>query len=135
LDPQFFNKNNIYISNLINDKKINILFDKIIINNSKDNILLKWRQFLQEIQKNFDQYVIILNVLHILLHPRLDINVTISIQHLLKLPFSVHPITGNISLPLSLKNLSLYKIENPLNINNFNSDEFKLSLDYFNTFF
>ena len=36
------------------------------------------------------------------LWPRLDKAVTISAKHLIKLPFSIHKNTGNISIPLNL---------------------------------
>lgn len=37
-----------------------------------------------------------------ILMPRLDSNVTAQINHLIKCPFSCHPDTGKISIPLSL---------------------------------
>ena len=48
-----------------------------------------------------------------ILYPRLDSNVTIQINHLLKGPFCVHPKTGYISIPMSieiLENLTIDKI-------------------------
>ena len=48
-----------------------------------------------------------------IVYPRLDSNVTIQLNHLLKGPFSVHPTTGYISIPMSielLEKLNLDKI-------------------------
>lgn len=41
--------------------------------------------------------------------PRLDKQVTVSMNHLLKMPFSVHPDTLNISVPLDPKNITEFR--------------------------
>lgn len=41
-------------------------------------------------------------------YPRLDVNVSKGVNHLLKSPFSVHPKTGRISVPINLRELETF---------------------------
>lgn len=67
----------------------------------------KWRQ-----HKNFIDEIMIEYC-----YPRLDINVTKGLNHLLKSPFCVHPKTGKISVPFNPKAVDKF---DPMTVPNIN---------------
>lgn len=59
--------------------------------------------------------------------PRLDANVTRGLNHLLKLPFCIHPKTGNVCVPISIDDIDSFDIEKVPNLANLTAE----SLDPF----
>ena len=72
--------------------------------------------------------------------PRLDANVTITMNHLLKSPFSFHPKSGLLSLPIPQDKFSEYppnwvpKLEDLLNKDKDAIDVFNNAVEYFDEF-
>ncbi|XP_077184554.1 DNA primase small subunit [Paroedura picta] len=71
----------------------------------KRNSIQRWELLKNKTEKNIKtQWEIMLQYCF----PRLDINVSKGINHLLKSPFSVHPKTGRISVPIDLQKLDSF---------------------------
>lgn len=50
--------------------------------------------------------------------PRLDTHVTRGMNHLLKMPFCVHPKTGNVCVPLDIETMEKFRLDKVPNIDN-----------------
>ncbi|XP_067832612.1 DNA primase small subunit isoform X2 [Heptranchias perlo] len=71
------------------------------------NSAQRWELLHRTLTKNMNTY----HLKEIMLqycYPRLDVNVSKGVNHLLKSPFSVHPKTGRISVPMDVKTLDKF---------------------------
>ncbi|CAG9323584.1 unnamed protein product [Blepharisma stoltei] len=50
------------------------------------------------------------------LYPRLDVHVSMAMNHLLKSPFSIHPKTGNVCVPFLVENVEEFQIDKVPNL-------------------
>lgn len=72
----------------------------------------RWEAFISVVekaqQKNSKYQFLVEEVMLELTYPRLDVAVTKGTQHLLKAPFSVHPKTGRICVPIDIANVASF---------------------------
>lgn len=72
----------------------------------------RWEAFVAVVekaqQKSAKYQFILEEVMLELCYPRLDVAVTKGTQHLLKAPFSVHPKTGRICVPIDITNVTAF---------------------------
>jgi DNA primase small subunit len=62
---------------------------------------------------------------------RMDQGVTRKVNHLLKIPFSVHPATGAVCVPILWDNLALFEPESCVHVESFDADRFSLIVKEF----
>ncbi len=105
--------------------------DRILNNPKTQTSKEKWskleemlKEYEEKISKNSNKYTtkysrseLCLNEIKLnFLYPRLDINVSKHLNHLLKAPFCVHPKTGMVSVPLNRNDIFNFSLENIPNI-------------------
>jgi len=61
--------------------------------------------------KNFKVKQLINEIMLQYIYPRLDVNVSTGVNHLLKSPFCVHPKTGRVCVPIDPKNVDAFRPE------------------------
>jgi DNA primase small subunit len=74
---------------------------------SNDSAANRWNQFCSIAGENA-----VTRLMYTYMYPRLDINVSKGFNHLLKSPFCIHPSTGNICTPLTMRLLDQFDPSN-----------------------
>ncbi|KAL4655496.1 DNA primase small subunit isoform X2, partial [Arapaima gigas] len=99
------------------DKVLALVPDDILYLLQAENSVQRWEQLNSTIQdkqaSSKKSYYTEEEIMLQYCYPRLDVNVSKGVNHLLKSPFSVHPKTGRISVPIDLKELDKF---NPFDV-------------------
>ncbi|GAB1607727.1 DNA primase small subunit-like isoform X1 [Argonauta hians] len=93
------------VLSLIPDKNNTEDLHKFLLSSSKNSIS-RWRALTRELEKpGVHAGRVLKEIMLQYCYPRLDINVSKGINHLLKSPFSVHPKTGRVCVPIDVSEL------------------------------
>lgn len=70
-----------------------------------------WRNIVKLCYNKEETRYAIMRIVQYYLYPRFDSNVTKQLNHLLKLPFCIHPSTGSVCIPLDISTIDTFSLD------------------------
>ncbi len=114
-----------YQSSILTDHRV--IFDEIMSPAFRDDI-----QFKHHVVSKLNKHMTMEEAIIAYCFPRLDVKVTSDIGHLLKLPFSVHPRTSKICIPIDIDNMHLFNYDSMPSLSDYKSSpQLISSIEYF----